>query len=429
MRKYELDINETNIISTLVSDPIGRNREVFDFLTLLDNIDESAKISIDADWGNGKTFFVKQICVLLRYLRDITFKEKRDSDNDKKLEQLIINNKKSMKKTYIPVYYDAWLYDDHDDPIMSLIYHIVVNGYVDKDMTKKKNLVKKVIEIGKIPIKRIGLDIDIERFFETDDWVNSINFAENKKLLLQDILNEIIVEKCDKLVIVIDELDRCKPNYAVELLERIKHFFDDDRVIFVFSTNKEQLTHTIKKFYGYEFNASVYLNRFFDFQFSLENISTDNYLDFIDSSRNSMEWSQKILLEIGKHYKFSMREYNVYYLKFNKVNPSKYYERGLSICFNVFAPIAWALGITDIQKERKFLRGELESELVEIISKNSIIKIFIAKIIDKDEKVTETLCDLYEYVFKDTDNGSFISVSFDISNSEKRYFLDEIKKV
>ena len=72
-----------------------------------------------------------------------------------------------------------------------------------------------------------------------------------------------------RLVIFIDELDRCKPDYAIQLLERIKHYIISEQITFVFSVNIEQLQHTIKRFYGDDFDACSYLDRFFDFHVAL----------------------------------------------------------------------------------------------------------------------------------------------------------------
>lgn len=87
------------------------------------------------------------------------------------------------------------------------------------------------------------------------------------------LIKDIQEEKAEKLVIFIDELDRCKPSFAIEMLERIKHYFDDERIIFVVSLNKEQLIHTISNYYGSEFDATRYLNRFFDISVNLPEIS------------------------------------------------------------------------------------------------------------------------------------------------------------
>ena len=71
------------------------------------------------------------------------------------------------------------------------------------------------------------------------------------------------------LIIAIDELDRCRPSYAVELLEIAKHFFSVDNIVFVLAIDKTQLAHAIKAIYGGEFDSIGYLRRFVDLDFRL----------------------------------------------------------------------------------------------------------------------------------------------------------------
>ena len=71
------------------------------------------------------------------------------------------------------------------------------------------------------------------------------------------------------LVIMIDELDRCRPLYAVELLEVAKHLFAVDNVVFVLAVNRAELVHSVKALYGSGFCAERYLRRFFDLDFQL----------------------------------------------------------------------------------------------------------------------------------------------------------------
>ena len=71
------------------------------------------------------------------------------------------------------------------------------------------------------------------------------------------------------LMVMIDELDRCRPSYAVELLEVAKHLFSVDRIVFVLAVNCDQLAHSVKALYGNDFDADGYLRRFFDVDFKL----------------------------------------------------------------------------------------------------------------------------------------------------------------
>ena len=68
---------------------------------------------------------------------------------------------------------------------------------------------------------------------------------------------------------MIDELDRCRPSYAVELLEVAKHFFAVHNVVFVLAVNRAELAHAVKAMYGADFDAEGYLRRFFDLDFQL----------------------------------------------------------------------------------------------------------------------------------------------------------------
>ena len=90
---------------------------------------------------------------------------------------------------------------------------------------------------------------------------------------IADLLNTI---SNGKVIIFIDELDRCKPTYAVKLLERVKRYFNGDNYISVYSINMQQLQHTIKKFYGVDFDAHKYLDRFLIYHSPFQNMTSHN---------------------------------------------------------------------------------------------------------------------------------------------------------
>lgn len=66
------------------------------------------------------------------------------------------------------------------------------------------------------------------------------------------------------MFVFIDELDRCRPTYAIKFLEDVKHLFSIEGIVFVVATDSEQLAHSVKAIYGAEFEARKYLRRFFD---------------------------------------------------------------------------------------------------------------------------------------------------------------------
>lgn len=80
------------------------------------------------------------------------------------------------------------------------------------------------------------------------------------------------------LLVFIDELDRCRPNYAIELLEGVKHLFGVPGVYFIIATNTSQLAEAVKAVYGAGFDGQRYLKRFFDLQYSLAEPSNEKFL-------------------------------------------------------------------------------------------------------------------------------------------------------
>ena len=86
--------------------------------------------------------------------------------------------------------------------------------------------------------------------------------------------------KGDKpIIFIIDELDRCRPSYAVELLEQVKHFFSVSGIVFVLSIDKVQLGHAVRGVYGNDrINADEYLRRFIDIEYSIP-VPDKNYFE------------------------------------------------------------------------------------------------------------------------------------------------------
>jgi hypothetical protein len=85
--------------------------------------------------------------------------------------------------------------------------------------------------------------------------------------------------KAMPLFVLIDELDRCRPTYAITMLERVKHLFRTRNVVFVIATDTEQLAHSVGATYGSRFDASRYLHRFFDRTYTFEPLSRNSFVE------------------------------------------------------------------------------------------------------------------------------------------------------
>ena len=90
------------------------------------------------------------------------------------------------------------------------------------------------------------------------------SIAEFRRELIRVLQGPMLAKRRLPLFVLVDELDRCRPNYAVSLLERMKHLFEIDDVVFVMATDTSQLQHSIRALYGSGFDSSRYLFRFFD---------------------------------------------------------------------------------------------------------------------------------------------------------------------
>ena len=229
---------------------------------LENNSDYIQRIFIDAPWGMGKTFFSKAL------------KEKIEEGNKTRGEEIKLIN------------INAWETDYFSDPMKSIIGEINRHKLLNSETQKAiEEVMKNVLKAGgkfllKLVLTKFNLkDEDIEKLKSIFNGVNTSELEDYKKYKeLVDKFKECLSLEKDLKVIVIDELDRCKPTYAIELLETIKHFFGVKNIIFIFLVNKEQLKSIASTSYLTEDKCSEYFEKFFDIQFNLPELE---YEDFI----------------------------------------------------------------------------------------------------------------------------------------------------
>lgn len=240
-------------------------------------------INLDAEWGAGKTYFLK------RWSED-------------------------LKRHHPVVFIDAWAIDYLESPLMTVLSEIIEQLKLQTDKIDPAETQKKFNEVVKAAAPRIGsalmkrylgFDFNIFDSSESEDEALSrtdkdIDFSKAGEKVLEVFCKEVtdskesiktlklaiqnwveyVVEQPVRgmktisnsypAFIFIDELDRCKPTYAVEMLEAIKHVFDIPGLAFIVATNTSQLAHTVKAVYGSEFSAEEYLSRFFDNRYYLK---------------------------------------------------------------------------------------------------------------------------------------------------------------
>lgn len=127
MKKSTLDASNENIWNSIREDKFKRNADICDFIGLLERLEGNAYISLDADWGTGKTFFVRQVEESLKFCNKRSFDMESISSlpSYEYLKDCLPLKSIELKQSYLPVYYNAWLYDSHHDPLLSLVSIIV----------------------------------------------------------------------------------------------------------------------------------------------------------------------------------------------------------------------------------------------------------------------------------------------------------------
>lgn len=119
------------------------------------------------------------------------------------------------------------------------------------------------------------------------------------------------------VIIIIDELDRCRPSYAIKLLEEIKHLFDVPGIVFIFGMHANQLAHSVQATYGNSFNGSAYLKRFINRKYFLSTPSRDNIVKHIIAKSNLSPSSfvyPRTFIEDGVKGRFGFEAIVSYYL-------------------------------------------------------------------------------------------------------------------
>ncbi len=367
MKRTAEEANVENVLESFKENKYNRTQDIMDFIMALDQIEGNMFISLDAKWGSGKTFYVRQVEQTLNYLT----RKNKELDIEENIKTAFSKSpleKMELQYTYFPVYYNAWLYDNHDDPLMSLIFIIskICESYCDTKINSA-TISEKIISlmdflslsIGKF---QIGSNFEgVREKFACKDILSSVKTEDEIREKVKEIFNEIIVENVEKLVVFIDELDRCRPSFAIEMLERIKHYFDDDRIIFVASINREQLIHSISKCYGMNFDSTGYLDRFFDKNVYLPEIDT-KYAGGQDLNfKNGQFYLKNISKELNDYFRLSLRENLRFYECISHAVSSRYVHDhdGQGMVLSAFIAIIAILNIKDESKKSKFLKGDI----------------------------------------------------------------------
>lgn len=272
--------------------------------------DDSLVLAIDDQWGSGKTTFLKMW------------------ENE-----LITNDNLEV------IYFDAFKNDYQEDAFLALSSAIYPR--IEKDEDKRKFL-KAAKNVGRFIVRagvKVGLraatlgivkDTDLEGIEDATKEIiedpieklieEKLKSAENEEGRIQHFKNTITESAKDKkIVFIVDELDRARPDFSLDLLEKMKHVFNTKNLFFVLAVNKDQFLHIINKRYG-NIDAETYLSKFIHFWFVLPQLknSHNNEYSTIPAFMNHLSKNRKtddrfnellvIITQLLKHNNASLRD-------------------------------------------------------------------------------------------------------------------------
>ena len=259
--------------------PIAEN-----IIRLLTSPIDLSPMVIDGGWGTGKTEFCQKLIRLMQ----------------------------EQYSNYQPVYIDAFRSDHSGEPLLALFAEIIKactpEDTGEQPSEQRKNITRKVAKAAGFVMKTVvkaavghvlkqntddlaeglqqimndGQDADSLAETVTDAAATIASHtidatveallkeqieAEKNLETLKACLKELAADK--PIILFIDELDRCRPDYAVDMLEVIKHVFDIENVKVVLVTNTKQLRAAINHRYGMEVDAQKYLDKFLKYRFAL----------------------------------------------------------------------------------------------------------------------------------------------------------------
>ena len=251
-------------------DLLGRKESIEALTNVISSLDGPCVMAVDAGWGMGKTTFLKMWAQHLRNER------------------------------FPVVEFNAWETDFAQDPFIAL-YSEITGGLSElPDASERIDGLRAAagvvfralpaaaarVALSAVPYAGSQLVDELSPRPPTPREEVAATYQETKTALraFREQLGQIakaIARENDNapLVVMIDELDRCRPTYAIELLEAAKHLFNVDHIVFVVCLDRAQLAHSVKAVYGASFDAEGYLWRFFDIDYRLPSPDRKKFVD------------------------------------------------------------------------------------------------------------------------------------------------------
>ncbi len=284
---------------------LNRKQEGDVLTSLINNYKDGFTMAINGSWGSGKTTFIKM------WQQDL---------KNKGHETILLN---------------AWENDFVSEPLVAILGELEqvfssqksnFEKFKERAIPFMQNLGKSILptltsvvieklagESAKDFIKELAKEAIQVTVNEFSKEISEYQVQKASIASFREALSELVATLDKKpLVFIIDELDRCRPNYAVELLEKIKHFFSVDGIVFVLAIDKEQLSASVRGHYGSDtLNAEEYLRRFIDLEYTLKEPHIESFCNYLYDKMGFAKFFETLEQEKFEIYRFGhyVKEY------------------------------------------------------------------------------------------------------------------------
>lgn len=270
----------------------GIIEQLMQLLNIISDNRSSSTFALNGTWGVGKTFVLNR---LMKQLLDYQDGEK-----------------------FFVFHYNCWQYDYYEEPLIAIVAAMLdsvdqENHFFSQSLREKAKqgmaVAKPILEkIAKDFIKKkVGVDItDLITFFkDSAEAVEGVGDQEAdandydkyysfKKAIssAQDGIRALSQERT--VVVIVDELDRCLPSYAIKVMERLHHLFAElNNCAVILAVDKGQLDQTVQQIFGAGTDTTKYLKKFINFEVELDTgriagSFTEKYADYFNMFDNSL---------------------------------------------------------------------------------------------------------------------------------------------
>lgn len=235
----------------LTEDKLKRDQFLNDLFRMFDNFGNQnghgLTMVINGKYGSGKS-------TLLGFIE----------------EQNAVENKFNIVK------YDAWENNFFENPMMPILYTI---SKLEKTGSQIKETAKNIVKnIPKAILNTLAgaHSIDLQSLFNNENIFDDYDNYKNAIAKFKVVLTTYCANK--KTVLLVDELDRCLPEYQIKVLEALYHLLDIPNLIVVIALDKNQLEASIQAKFGKELNSHGYLSKFIQYEIDLPEGDTYNYI-------------------------------------------------------------------------------------------------------------------------------------------------------